>query len=101
MKVLTLIVSASVQQAVTDQLRALEVSGFTVSEVEGHGPHTAQDQFLSERDRVVGFVPRVRVDIVLQPEQLTTVLDALVAPGTGFAGHGTFWIVPVEDFGRF
>ena len=101
MKLLTLIVNASVHQAVTDQLRAHEVTGFTVSHVEGHGPHTAQDQFLSARDRVVGFVPRVRVDIVLQSDQLTAVLDVVCAPGTGFAGHGTFWVSPVEDFGQF
>jgi len=101
MNVLILIVNASVHQAVTDQLRALQVTGFTVTRVEGHGPHTAEDQFLSARDRVVGFVPRVRVDIVLSSEQLTTVLDALCSPGTGFAGHGTFWVSPVEGFGRF
>ena len=100
MKNLVLIVHESVHRAVTDQLRALEVKGFTVSHVEGHGPHTAEDQFLSARDRVVGFVPRVRVDIVLPCEQLTTVLDALRATGTGFAEHGTYWVSSVESFGR-
>ena len=101
MKNLVLIVNASVLQAVTDQLRALEITGFTVSHVEGHGPHTAEDQFLSARDRVVGFVPRVRVDIVIPTERVSTVLDALCALGTGFSGHGNFWISPVEHFGRF
>ena len=101
MKALILIVNASVQQSVTDHLRALEVTGFTVSAVEGHGAHTAEDQFLSARDRVVGYVPRVRVDIVLPSEQLTAVLDSLRAPGADFAGHGTFWISPVEAFGQF
>lgn len=101
MKALVLMVNASVQQSVTDRLRALGVTGFTVTHAEGHGPHTAEDQFLSDRDRVVGYVPRVRIDIVLTDEQLSTVLDALHAPGTDFAGHGAFWISPVEHFGRF
>lgn len=101
MKNLVLVFNASVQQSVTDQLRALDVTGFTVSQVEGHGPHTAQDPFLSSRDRVVGFVPRVRVDIVLPSERVTVVLDALREPHTGLAGHGVYWISPVESFERF
>ena len=101
MRILTLVLNAGVRQAVTDQLRELGVAGFTLSHVEGHGPHTDQDQFLSARDLVVGFVPRVRIDIVLPSEQLTAVLDALRAPGAGFAGHGTFWVSPVESFGQF
>jgi len=101
MKNLVLIVHESVHEAVTDHLRALDVTGFTVSHVEGHGPHTAEDQFLSARDRVVGFAPRVRIEIVLSSEQLTTVLDALLAQGTGFAGHGMYWVSPIEQLGRF
>lgn len=101
MKNLTLVVNASVHQAVTDLLRALGVVGFTVSHVEGHGAGAAKDSFLSARDRVVGFVPRVRVDAVLPPEQLNTVLEALCKPGSGLAGHGTFWISPVERIGQF
>lgn len=101
MKNLILVVNASVQQSVTDHLRALDVSGFTVSQVEGHGPHTAEDPFLSSRDRVVGFVPRVRIDIVLSPERVTEVLAALREPNAGLAGHGVFWISPVERFDQF
>ena len=101
MKKLVLIVNSSVYQAVTDHLRALGVSGFTVSHIEGHGPHTGDDQFLSARDRVVGFVPRVRVVIVLAAEQVTNVLDALCGPDAGLAGHGAYWVSSVERFGQF
>ena len=101
MKHLVMIVNASVQESVTDQLRALDVTGFTVSRVEGHGAHTAEDPFLSSRDRVVGFVPRVRVDILLHHEGIDAVLDALRDPGAGIAGHGVFWVSPVERFELF
>ncbi len=101
MKNLVLIVNASVQQSVTDHLRALDVEGFTVSRIEGHGSYTTEDPFLSSRDRVVGFVPRVRVDIVLPPERITPVLDSLREPSTGLAGHGVFWVSPVEQFDQF
>ena len=101
MKNLVLVFNASVQQSVTDLLRALDVTGFTVSQVEGHGPHTAEDPFLSSRDRVVGFVPRVRIDVVLPSERASVVLGALREPNTGLAGHGVYWISTVESFERF
>ena len=101
MKNLTLIVTASVQQAVTDHLRALEITEFTLSQVEGHGSYTAGDASISPRDRVVGFVPRVRVDMVLEPERLAMVLEALREPNTGFAGHGIFWVSPIEHHDSF
>ena len=101
MRNLVVIVNASVVQTVTDHLRALQVMWFTVSHVEGHGLSTAEDRLLSARDRVVGFVPRVRVDIVLPSEQVSTVLDALLHATTGLAGHGIFWVSPVDRFGQF
>ena len=101
MKNLILIVSASVYQAVTDHLRALGVAGFTVTHVEGHDDHTAKDRILSARDRVVGFVPQVRVEVLLAEELVDGVLAALADPRTGLAGHGTYWVSPIERAGRF
>ena len=101
MKHLILIVNASVQQVVIDHLRELDIAEFTLSQVQGHGAYTAGDTFLSARDRVVGFVPRVRVDIVLEPERMTAVLEALREPDTGFAGHGIYWVSTIEHFDSF
>ena len=101
MNSLTLIVNSSVLRTITDQLRALDVSGFTVCHVEGHGAHTAEDPLLSARDRVEGFVPRVRIDILLPPEQVERVLEAVCARSAGVAGHGIFWVSPVDRFGQF
>ena len=101
MKTLILIVNASVYQALTDHLRDLDVAEFAVSHVEGHSAHVEADQNLSGIDRVVGFVPRVRVEVVLSAEQATSILEQLTTPGSILAGHGTFWISSVEGFGRF
>lgn len=98
---LVVIVNANVIRTVTDRLRELEIPGFTLTHVEGHGRRTAEDRFLSARDRVEGFVPRVRVDIVLPDEQVTKVLDALRDGSIGLAGHGIYWVSPVDRLGRF
>ncbi len=101
MKNLTLIVHADVQQALADRLRRLEqVSGFTFTAVEGHGPQDERDAFLSARDQVVGYVPHVRVDILVENQDVDEVLHALRAVDSNLAGRGIYWIVPVEQHGR-
>ena len=100
MKKLTLIAHADIQQALADALRGLkQVSGFTFTHVEGHGAQDEHDPALSARDRVVGYTPHVRVDILLKGEDLDDVLRALRASG-GLAGRGLYWITPVEQHGQ-
>lgn len=103
MKQLTLIIRAQAQQDVTDHLRMLEqVQGFTLSHVEGHGAQSEDDPFLSARDKVVGYTPRVRVDVVLRAVDLDNVLTALKQT-MGSGGNGKsiyYWVVTVEESGR-
>ncbi len=101
MKHLTLIIRTSVQQDLADQLRSLEqVSGFTFSHAEGHGVQVESDPFLSARDKVVGYTPRIRVDILLQDSDVNSVLDALRNTAYGVKGHGVYWVTAVEESGR-
>ena len=101
MKNLTLIVHADVQQALADTLRSIkQVSGFTFTPVEGHGAQDGRDPTLSARDRVVGYTPQVRVDILLEDGDVEGVLQALRAAECGVAGRGIFWITLVEQRGR-
>ena len=101
MKKLTLIVHADVQEALADVLRANpHVGGFTFTHVEGHGPQEEQDPFLSERDRVVGYVPHVRVDLVLDNAAVDKVLAALLESQCGVTGRGVYWVTPIERHGR-
>lgn len=101
MKKLTLIVHADVQQALADALRALpEVREFIFAAVEGHGPQDEVDAALSARDRVVGYSPHVRVDILLEDDQLDAVFQALRQGGSGTAITGVYWIVTIQSFGR-
>ena len=100
MKNLVLIVHANAQQELADRLRELKaVMGFTFSHVEGHGAQVEHDPFLSTRDKVVGFVPRVRVDLLLEDKDVGAVLDALRGEG-GIKGQGIYWVTAVEQQGR-
>ncbi|MFT5426655.1 MAG: nitrogen regulatory protein P-II 1 [Gammaproteobacteria bacterium] len=57
------------------------------------------DPFLSERDKVVGYTPKVRVDILLQDSDVDTVLDTLRSSTYGIEGQGIYWITAVEQNG--
>ena len=101
MKNLTLIIHTNAQQDLADRLCAMEqVPGFTFSHVEGHGVHVEHDPFLSARDKVVGYTPRVRVDILLEDADVDTVLDRLHTTRNGVDGRGIYWITAVEQSGR-
>ncbi len=101
MKNLTLIVHTDIKQALADALRDLkEVEGFTFTQVEGHGPQGVRGAFLAARDHVVGYVPHVRVDLVLDDADVDKVLAALQASSHGVAGRGVYWVTHLERQGR-
>lgn len=101
MKQLTLIVHADIEQSLSDVLRGInQVTGFTFTHVEGHGPQDERDPQLSARDRVVGYTPHVRVDILLKGEDVNAVFDTLRASRSGVAGRGYYWITEVDREGR-
>ena len=101
MKNLTLIVHADIKQTLADTLRALPaVTGFTFTAVEGHGPQDEHDPSLSARDRVVGYTPHVRVDIVLDDKHVDRVLHALRESSCGVTGRGIYWVAEVVRQGQ-
>lgn len=100
MKMLTLIVYADVKQALADTLRGLsQVQGFTFTHAEGHGTQDDRDPTLSARDYVVGYVPHVRVDILLQDADVDDVLQSLRGASCGLAGRGSYQLTAVEKQG--
>ncbi len=100
MKNLTIVIQAGAQQALADSLRTLEqVEGFTFTHVEGHSHHSEETPFLSARDRVVGYVPKIRVEVILEDADVDVVLATLVAQNN-LNGQGVYWVTPVEQQGR-
>jgi len=99
---LTLLADVSVKQSLADVLRALpEVERFIFTHVEEHSHQLEQDPLLSERDKVVGYVPRIRVDVLLDSSAFTKVREALCSPGCGLAGRCRYWVTPVTENSGF
>ena len=101
MKNLVMIVHTNVQQGLADLLRGLaQIQGFTFSHAEGHGVHSERDSFLSARDKVVGYIPQARLDILLKDEDVDSVLAAVRAGQGVVIDQGFYWVTPVEMQGH-
>lgn len=100
MKKLSIVVHTSLQQDLADCLRSLKLSSFMFSHIEEHSSQLKQDAILSARDKVVGYVPKVRVDVILDEERAKTVLDELKNSEASLGGKGVYWITHLEEVGE-
>ncbi len=100
MKKLSIVVHTSLQQELADCLRSLQLDSFMFSHIEEHSSQLKQDAFLSARDKVVGYVPQVRVDVILEDARAKTLLDELRGSGISFTGKGMYWITEVDESGE-
>lgn len=100
MKNLVIVIHSDVQLALADQLRGLgQVADFSFAHIEGHFAQAEDDAALSARDKVVGYSPRVRVDILLEDADVDDVLEAIRDHDHGVTGHGMFWVTDVHKHG--
>ncbi|MCU7834479.1 MAG: DUF3240 family protein [gamma proteobacterium symbiont of Taylorina sp.] len=102
MKHITLIVHTDIQQDLINQLRGLEqISGFSFNPVEGHGIEIESDPFILARDEAVGYTARTRVDILLEDDNVDSVLSTLRHSTFNIKGQSIYWVTDVEQKGRF
>ena len=86
---------------VKDALDSAGVHGLTVSEVQGYGRQRGHPEVYRGAEYVVEFVPKVRIEIVVDDADADNVVDAIVnAAGTGKIGDGKVWVLPVESIVR-
>lgn len=100
MKKLSMVVHSSLQMELADCLRNLQVENFMFSHIEQHCMQNEQDPFLSARDKVVGYVPQVRVDVLLTDDRARSLLEELRSAGCPFTGKGIYWITELEEYGE-
>jgi nitrogen regulatory protein P-II 1 len=86
---------------VKDALDAVGVHGLTVSEVQGYGRQRGHTEVYRGAEYVVEFVPKVRIEIVVEDADADKVVEAIVkSAATGKIGDGKVWTVPVDSIVR-
>jgi nitrogen regulatory protein P-II 1 len=100
-RLVTAIVKPFKLEDVKTALEAAGVQGMTVSEVQGFGRQRGHTEVYRGAEYTVDFVPKVRIEVVVDDADAGRVVDAIVAAaGTGSIGDGKVWTTPVDDIVR-
>ena len=101
MKLVTAIIKPFTLEDVKSALERIGVLGMTVSEVQGFGRQKGHTEIYRGAEYSVDFVPKIRVEVVVDEAQVDKTIDALVeAARTGKIGDGKVWVTPVETVVR-
>ncbi len=83
---------------VKDALHDVGVSGITVTEVKGFGRQKGHTELYRGAEYVVDFLPKVKVEVVVEDEQVQRIVEAIEASArTGRIGDGKIFVLPVEQ----
>jgi nitrogen regulatory protein P-II 1 len=101
MKLITAIVKPFTVEDVRNAVDSAGVHGLTVSEVQGYGRQKGHTEVYRGAEYQVDFVPKSRVDVLVDDDQVDAVVDAIIgAAKTGKIGDGKVWVTPVESLVR-
>ncbi len=101
MKLVVAIVKPFRLDEVKEALREVGVNGLTTTEVEGFGRQRGHTEVYRGAEYQVDFVPKVKIEILCDDEQVTQIVDAIAkAARTGKIGDGKIWVVPAEQVVR-
>lgn len=86
---------------VKDALNQIGVKGMTICEVKGFGRQKGHKETYRGAEYQVDFVPKVRVDVVVDDALATKVVGAIIEKAnTGKIGDGKIFVLPVEEVVR-
>jgi len=82
---------------VKETLKTLGVQGMTLTEAQGFGRQRGHTEVYRGAEYEVDFVPKIRVEVLVDDTQADEVVDAIVSTAaTGKIGDGKVWVVDVE-----
>jgi nitrogen regulatory protein P-II 1 len=83
---------------VKEALHEVGVSGITVTEAKGFGRQKGHTELYRGAEYVVDFLPKVRLEIVVDDDQVERVVEAIAnAARTGRIGDGKIFVSPIES----
>ena len=101
MKLVTAIVKPFKLDDVKEALKASDIHGMTVTEVQGFGRQAGHTEVYRGTEYKIDFVPKARVEILVDDDDAARIVDVIVdAARTGKIGDGKVWISPVDSIVR-
>lgn len=83
---------------VKEALHEVGIQGITVTEAKGFGRQKGHTELYRGAEYVVDFLPKVKIEVVLEDSQLERALEAIQqAARTGRIGDGKIFVSTVEE----
>ncbi|HYZ91228.1 MAG TPA: P-II family nitrogen regulator [Actinomycetota bacterium] len=101
MKLVTAVVRPFKLDEVKSAVIDAGISGMTVTEVRGFGRQAGHTEVFRGSEYVIDFVPKVRIDVLIEDEIVEAVVKSIVAAAeTGTIGDGKIWVNSLEEVVR-
>ena len=101
MKKVEAIVKPFKLEEVKEALAGIGIQGMTITEVKGFGRQKGHKELYRGAEYVVDFLPKVKVEVILQEAQVDAAIEAIVkAARTGKIGDGKIFVTAVEQIVR-
>ena len=98
MKMVMAIIKPFKLEEVRQALDGLGIEGLTVTEVKGYGRQKGHTEIYRGAEYEVSFIPKVKIEIVVQTESVEKVVEAISASAkTGQIGDGKIFVSPIEQ----
>ena len=98
MKKIEAIIKPFKLEEVKESLGEAGIQGLTVSEVKGFGRQKGHTELYRGAEYVVDFLPKVKIEIVLDDDQVDAAIEAIVsAAKTEKIGDGKIFVSPIEQ----
>ncbi len=86
---------------VKDALSEIGIHGLTAVEVKGFGRQKGHTELYKGAEYVVDFLPKVKVEVVVDDDLVTRVVDAILRAARsspeGKIGDGKIFVLPVDE----
>ncbi len=100
MQLVTAVIKPHMLDEVKEALRGMGIAGMTVSEVKGFGRQGGHTETYRGAEYNVDFVPKLKLEIVIDGDS-SHVVDAVAkAASTGKIGDGKIWVTSVDALVR-
>jgi nitrogen regulatory protein P-II 1 len=101
MQLVTAVIKQHMLDAVKEALRAVGITGMTITEVKGFGRQGGHTETYRGAEYQVDFIPKVKLEVVADNTDVMKVTDAISsAAHTGKIGDGKIWVTPVDAMVR-
>ncbi len=101
MKLITAVIKPHRLDDVKEALSDVGVGAMTVSEVKGFGRQGGRTETYRGAEYRIDFVPKIKVEIVAETTQVTTIIDAIRSGAqSGKIGDGKIWVSDVDSVVR-